>query len=336
MAQAIQKLKTTFQATVLTATCLQYLAAVLSLVLSMPALATNRLSFVKAVPIEGPANLNPSGLAYCSGAILLVSDKIDRTIYELRITENSASLQLAIVMPSIPGHATVDHAWTTRLVIFLKSLLSDRLYDWEGITCDPDGNILLLSETYVDIAKVSQAGEVSWLNTSLLKAGKEHGLFQINNAYAEGIALLDDKTIVVAAERQPRGLAVLRKNGNTWNTEVRAVETSPIPPKPGRTDDFSGLAVYGNTLYSLERNASAVCARNIEDLKPIQCWSYAHVEEATDFRYQDNTYGLGEGIVFTDQYLFIVLDNNGDARLADAEDRRAQLFVFEKPALPGD
>ena len=195
-------------------------------------------------------------------------------------------------------------ALKAKAIIFLKSLLSDSLYDWEGIACDPNGDLLLLSETYADISKVSKSGVVTWLNTGLLKTGKQHGLFQINNAYAEGIVSLEERNFIVAAERQPRGLATLLKRDNAWKTMIYPTKTSPILPKEGRSSDFSDLTLHNGMLYSLERNASAVCARNIDDLKSVQCWSYAQIEESNDFRYRDNTYGLGEGIALTDKYLY--------------------------------
>lgn len=297
---------------------------------------TNKLQFIKALPIEAPANLNPSGLTYCNGEILLVSDKIDDRIYKMDITGDNAVLETAMTLGSISKHSSEEHAWKTRIIIFLKSLLSNSLYDWEGIACDFEGNLLLLSETYVDVAIVSKLGEISWLNTDLLKAGKQQGLFQVDNAYVEGIASPNGQNFFVAAERQPRGLAKISKSDETWKTEFYSTETSPIPPKEGRSSDFSGLAVYNNMLYSLERNASAVCARHIDNLKPTQCWSYAHIEESTDFRYQDNTYGLGEGIIFTNEYLLVVLDNNGDSRLTNPADRRAQVFIFQKPVITKD
>lgn len=295
---------------------------------------TSNLHLVKAIPIDAPANLNPSGLTYCNGDILLVSDKIDNTVYKVNILEHSATLDPAVTLHSIPKHSSGDHTWKEKAIIFLKSLLTDSLYDWEGITCAPDGNFLLLSETYADVAMVSKSGVVTWLNTDLLRIGKQYGLFQINNAYTEGIVSLDDKRLIIAAERQPRGLVVLDRSRGTWETKIYSPETSPTPPKQGRASDFSGLTVHNNMLYSLERNASAVCARNISNLKPVQCWSYAHVEEANDFRYQDDTYGLAEGIAFTDEYLLIVLDNNGDARFNDPEDHRAELVIFQKPGPP--
>ncbi len=57
----------------------------------------------------------------------------------------------------------------------------------------------------------------------------------------------------------------------------------------------------------------------------------AAAENDARFAYVDRVYGLGEGLAITEDQIVVVLDNNQQARVAGAADRRPILLVFERP-----
>jgi hypothetical protein len=63
-----------------------------------------------------------------------------------------------------------------------------------------------------------------------------------------------------------------------------------------------------------------------------RAFGYGRTENDPRYTYEDETYGMAEGLAISGREVFIVLDNNGQARAADGADHRAQLFVFERPA----
>ena len=101
-----------------------------------------------------------------------------------------------------------------------------------------------------------------------------------------------------------------------------------------RPADFSDLSAADGRVYALVRNAHLVVRlnRSAEGWREERAWSYAATENDPRFVYADTSFGLGEGLAIGPHEVFVVLDNNGQARRAAPADRRALLFRFARPS----
>jgi hypothetical protein len=139
------------------------------------------------------------------------------------------------------------------------------------------------------------------------------------------------KELVLAAEREPRGLLEADEKGG--NVVAYRMPASPCAARSKRSDDLSDLTVSDGELYALERNAHRVVRLAKVDgrYREVGSWSYARTENDPAYRYEDRTFGLAEGLALDDQHVYVVLDNNEQAREAAGSDRRPLLFVFQRP-----
>ena len=63
----------------------------------------------------------------------------------------------------------------------------------------------------------------------------------------------------------------------------------------------------------------------------LEVWSFGHVTNADEYRYEDMTFGKAEGLTMDEDNVYVILDNNGLARVGDPTDHRPLLFVFARP-----
>ncbi|MFH1009596.1 MAG: esterase-like activity of phytase family protein [Candidatus Latescibacterota bacterium] len=273
------------------------------------------LKLIHALPVEGPENNQPSGLTIWRDTLFAVSDKHDDTIFRVALTDSTAILvpHLTFKIPeSVPG----------------------KRLDFEGITCDADGTFYLVSETAFRILRVSSKGsEVSWITPSLRAYGEEKGLFQAHGGYLEGIALLGPNRFLVCAERQPRGLMELNLQLDTLSVSAFAYDQTILNMPAGRNADFSDLFREKDTTYVLQRNADAICTLEYGGpiLEENEVWSYTQLVHQGDLQYSNMQYGLGEGLCMDQERIYLILDNNGDYRASNPDDRRPLLLIMERP-----
>lgn len=263
----------------------------------------------RALPVEGGANFQPSGLYLSSGRLLVVSDKHDEAVFELGLQRDRA-----VARPFLEFHAPGGEA-----------------LDLEGIAGGDDGSLLLASEAQFRVLAVSAAGQATWLTSSLEKVGQGVGLFQKRNAGLEGVARLG-KQVVIAAERDPCGLLEAADGGRGPVVAYR-LPSAACPGPRGRNDDLTDLSVADGDLYALQRNAHLVVRLTRVDghFREADHWSYARAENDPRYRYRDRTFGLAEGLALDEQHVYVVLDNNDDSREGAEDDRRGMLFVFKRP-----
>jgi hypothetical protein len=266
--------------------------------------------------VDGLENAQLSGLTVYGGELYTVSDKHDQWIYHIRIGK---------------GAARLEKHWPTGIPVYKVF----RRYDFEGITHDAKGNFYLASEADRRVLRVTKGGKNSgWVTPDLKPWGAAAGLFQVSNAYLEGIACIPPVNFLLCAERQPRGF--LEVNASERPVQVKAYpsEQSRHPFAKGRSPDFSGLCRYNGTFYVLERNAYAVSRVHEVNgrFRAGEGWSYEHIETSQKYRYADMRYGKAEGLCIDADSVYMVLDNNNVARAAAAEDRRPLLLIFDRPA----
>lgn len=267
------------------------------------------LRLERALPIEGANGLEPSGLLMSHGKLLMVSDKHDSAIFVLTLGR--------------------DVARAAPFVTIAPPDAEPGALDFEGIAEGANGTFLLASESRYRVLEVAVSGQSRWLTPSLRERGERAGLFRKPNAGLEGIALRDG-SLLLAAEREPRGLLESDAALERWS--AFAMPGSACPAPHDRPNDFADLSVEGERTFALARNAHLVLelGRRGRSWQEIAASSYARTENDGRFAYDDRRFGLAEGLSFDAAHIYVALDNNGDARAADSSDRRPLLFIFER------
>lgn len=283
--------------------------------------------------IDGSEGLDISGLTFCEGELLAVADKISERIYRLTPESGTSSVQLVpkvdFSRPALPDDQPIS--LKARAMHYASTPLS---MDFEGITCSGSG-IFLLSERHNRIVKLNQAGKTGeWMPVRWSESARKQGYLQLFNAESEGLVKIGED-FWVALERDPRGLLKLQPSDDVGR------HFHQVPSVPGldfrdRSEDLTGLAYYDGALFTLERNAFAVCRRSLATLAAEWCVEYRHIEEGPEYIYRKTLFGKGEGLAVNEQGIFVVLDNNGVTRVAAPDDSRGLLMQLAFPSLATD
>jgi hypothetical protein len=269
----------------------------------------SELGLERALPIDGPEGFEPSGLLLYGGRLLTVSDKHDDVVFELELGTDSAKAKPFLRFEPPEG---------------------SRPLDLEGLALDADAALLLASEAHGRVLRVASTGQASWQTPSLKEAGRKRGLFARPNAGIEGIAVLGQGRLVLAAERQPRGL--IEVTGSEV-TNVWPMNHSVCRPPRDRPVDFADLTTVDGTLYALARNAHVVVRLERQPTGYVEreIWSYEATENDPRFAYEDRSFGLAEGLAIDERRVFVVLDANRDRRRSDPDDFRALCVASSSP-----
>ncbi|CAI8735926.1 MULTISPECIES: esterase-like activity of phytase family protein [Pseudomonas] len=305
---------------------LKYFVAVLLLLWNSLLLAADaELRMLSEHPVDGMRGGNLSGLALCGGNLWTVSDRDDEQIYRLDTRADVWKAEAVLIdVPPVPEDTGRTFAMKTHG--FFRSLVGNGALDFEGISCDDEGNRYILSETYSAILKITPEGKASWLNISpmMVNAARRAGLLLEPNALFEGLAVSrSGNGIWLAAERQKRGLVyITRFSSDLWRCPLICVLMSegglaPQPPQfPGSKwvdMDFSDVALFNRKLFLLDRNAFKVCRHSLEAGKQERCWSFA-ADALVPHRQYPSRHGLTEALLVDATGAWIGTDNNGVIR----------------------
>ena len=279
---------------------------------SLPYPAVEKLELLHFYSINAIPNLQPSGLTIWQGYLYSISDKHDTVIYRINIENDLAFFEPYISFDTDPPFT------------------NDRL-DFEGLTCDAQGNFYLVSETQYQILKVDhQTQKAEWIGPNLKDAGAKKGLFRTRNASLEGICWLGAESFILCAERQPRGILEVFLSTKPEKITAYRLDQTRFKLPAGRIPDFSDICYYNKKLYVLQRNADIISTLDMQNgFTEDKGYSFAHLFENIQFQYTDMRFGLAEGLAIDEQYIYIVLDNNDDPRLENPTDRRSWLFVLK-------
>ncbi len=266
------------------------------------------LEAISVLPVEGPEFNQPSGLFVHNDTLYTVSDKHDDTIFRIELKSDRA-----VFVPHVRFKASASFG------VF-------RL-DLEGITRDEDGSFYLASEGAFAILKVSPDGsDVSWVTTSLRDVGASAGLFQTRGGYLEGITLMRPGRFLVAAERTPCGLIEVDVAG-----KQRIVEIA----NHGSTNSYTGLHREEENVYILQRSTATIrkTIRYLDIDSPSTIWSYAHIVNDPEYLFQHEQFGAktAEGLAMDHDRIYVILDNNNDARRMYPDDLRPLLLIMKRP-----
>ena len=309
---------------------------------------TSEFAGIEPYLIETPRGkiTDLSGLALCNGKLLTVSDKINDTIFLITVNAGKASVTPALTIPTPPAKDSAYHGKAS-LMYLADGLLFPGRQDWEGIAC-ADNAIYLISERKNAVLKISK-NISSWLPLDWYETLYQQGYLHQYNAFVEGIAVYGPDHLLVAIERNPRGILDLKRidlkgtdslntpnQNNTAEIKWRFTSAGLSNDKQldfrGNNPDLADIVFFRDSIYTLERNASAICQRNATTLQTHSCFSYASIENNPVYRYADSNFGLGEGLAIDDQWVYVVFDTNDKPRLSDPRDRRSLLLRMPLPA----
>lgn len=317
------------------------LALLLGSVLARAAAPLEELALQAALPVDGMAAGNLSGLARCAdGRWWAVSDREDARLY--RLAPGTGRWQAQGEDFAAPPPPPSALPWGLRAGNRLLSPLRGGALDFEGLSCDAAGNRYLLSESQVGVLLLPPSGAPHWLQLSpdLLRQARARGLLLRFNALLEGLAVQPDGTrLWLAAEREGRGLLAMQRGSERWRCAgdgcVLLAEDGrarrPLDPLDSAAEplDFTGLNWHAGRLFSLERQQHRICRRQPETAAVERCWSFAGAALAPELRYP-TAYGVAEALWLDDAGAWIGLDNGGMANAAG--ERRPLILQLQVPA----
>lgn len=303
--------------------------ALLLSALSVSAEPLQQLRLLSEHPVDGMRGGNLSGLALCGNELWTVSDRDDEQIYRLDTRDQVWQAQTVhLDVPPVPESGL---PWGLSSRTWAASFIRGGDLDFEGISCDSAGNRYIVSEAHAAVLQVPVSGPANWLKVSplLVREARASGMLLHFNAIFEGLAInpAGDR-MWLAAERQKRGLLLIKRQQTVWDCDGRCVllseggkEMQPAQfPKAKAVDrDFSDISLFNGKLFTLERNAFRICRRDAQTARVEQCWSYADELLQENRRYSQN-YGLEEALIIDAEGAWVGVDNNFGPR-ADGEVR---------------
>lgn len=289
-------------------------------------------------PVEGMRGGNLSGLAQCGKDVWTVSDRDDDQIY--RLDTRDPVWQAETVHIDVPPVPDSGLPWGLRSRTWAASFVRGGDLDFEGITCDSVGNRYLVSESHAAVLQVPLVGPISWLKISpmLVREARASGMLLHFNALFEGLAVNPaGDQLWLAAERERRGLLLIKRQQTVWDCEGGCVllseagmEMQPAQFDRGRavSRDFADLSFFNGKLFTLERNAFQICRRDAVSAKVERCWSFAR-DALQSGRQYPQAYGLAEALVVDAEGAWIGIDNNDGVR--DDGEYRPIVWRFAAP-----
>jgi hypothetical protein len=315
-------------------------AGLLATLLAAPAFAVplEQLKLLSEHPVEAMVGGNLSGLAVCNGQLWAISDRDDNVLYRMDRAQTVWQAQpVAIDVPDVPES---DLPVSLRSLAKLSSYVRGGSLDFEGISCDAQGNKYLVSEAHAEVLQVPVEGSPQWLKlpAELVAQARAKGMLQHFNAIFEGLAISPEgDRLWLAAERDQRGLLVVDRASDGWRCKGSCVlRTEPgkevLPPQVGGKSvsrDFADLSLFNGKLYALERSAYRICRRTLQTGANERCWSFS-AEALKPQRLYEQRFGLTEALVVDETGAWVGVDNNFGER-ADGE-KRPIVWRFAAPA----
>jgi hypothetical protein len=288
-----------------------------------------QLRLLSGHAVDGMPGGNLSGLAQCGNELWTVSDRDDNQIYRLDTREHVWQAETVhIEVPAVPDSGL---PWGLKSRVWAASFVRGGDLDYEGITCDSAGNRYVVSEGHAAVLQIPPSGPASWLKISptMVREARARGLLLQFNSIFEGLAINPaGDQLWLAAERQGRGLLLIKRKQTVWDCEGgcvllseagREMQPAQFPKAKAVSRDFSDVSLFSGKLFTLERNNYKICRRDPQTAEVERCWSYADELLHDNLRYSQG-YGLEEALVVDADGAWIGVDNNNGTR-ADGENR---------------
>lgn len=312
-----------------------WLAGLLLLAAPVFAAPLESLKLVSEHPVDGMVGGNLSGLAMCNGRLWTVSDRDDNVVYRLDTANKVWKAEPhTFDAPEPQSYLPLN----LRSLATMSSVVRGGNLDFEGVSCDAEGNRYLVSEAYGTVLKVPVSGAATWLALpeELIAQARANGMLHHFNGIFEGLAMnAAGDRLWLAAERDKRGLLVVHRDGDQWRCGPSCVLLAE-PDQPASVpeghkavnQDYADISLHNGKLFTLERSVYRVCRRTLETGQLERCWSFRDEARKPSRRY-DQAYGLTEALVVDETGAWIGTDNNFGAR-ADGE-KRPVVWRFAAP-----
>lgn len=261
--------------------------------------------------LEVKERFDASALTFYKGKLLTINDR-DGGVYEV-----------------IPGTNSV--AEVKRTDLFSRRELAkvaprrSPRYDCEGLAVDASGNLYLSEESQRVVYKSLPDGKleaiiVDWSPVRQFFGGDV-------NASFEGIAVAGDRMYLANERSAPRIIVV--------DLKERKVVDSFFVDSNGFAfggPHYTDLAFAKGRLFILNRNHRCVFEIEPETKRVLAEYSFAQMELDKAVAYStDYPTGTMEGLAMDGDYFWMITDNNGKGRIADAADTRPTLFRCRRP-----
>ncbi|MCP5163114.1 MAG: esterase-like activity of phytase family protein [Hahellaceae bacterium] len=289
-----------------------------------------KLKLIQAYELAYSEAIEPSGLSYCDGRLLMISDKQDSTVFEIPPTTRPVVKVRPYVHLPVQLGTPQKLSTKDQLEAAIRSNFGKR-YDWEGLSCDSQNRLWLASEFMTAVLRYDpKHKKFRWITQSLTQEAQKHGFVQDDNAGIEGLAV-GHRMILLAFERQPYGFAWLKRNRQGNYVPFKWQQKDPMVAANAYLGDISDVLIEKDRMYTLGRSLGRICRRSLGDAAIQRCWSYSDIENSDEFRYADNFPGHAEGMARHKNRLYLVMDNNGSGRMNDKANRNPLLFIFQVP-----
>jgi hypothetical protein len=288
-----------------------------------------QLRLLSGHAVDGMRGGNLSGLAQCGSDLWAISDRDDEQIYRLDTREPVWQAETVhIDFPQVPDTGL---PWGLKIRVWLASFIRGGDLDFEGITCDRAGNRYVVSEGHAAVLQIPPEGPATWMKISplLVKEARAKGLLLKFNALFEGLAVNPaGDQMWLAAEREGRGLLMIKRQQTTWDCDGACVllseggrEMQPLQFRWAKpvARDFSDLSLFNGKLFTLERSVYRICRRDAQTAEVERCWSYSGELLHPNLLYPQR-FGLEEALVVDADGAWIGVDNNNGTR-KDGESR---------------
>lgn len=250
------------------------------------------------------------------GSFLTINDK-DGAVYSMRPDTNRSDVDLTLATNLFSPAALHQFA-----------ALKHGHYDGEGLGRDGQGWIYMCEESDRWILRCDPStGKVERLNIDWSPVTQ---FFSTDlNASFEGIAI-DGNRLWVANERNVGRIILVDL------TTLKVVEWFQALPWRRFSNDvhYSDLCFFKGDLWVLCRDSFCVVRMNPNNHQMLGHYDYRDLERSPNQVYaQPTAFGFTEGLSVDDEWIWLVVDNNGFPRVAALNDSRSTLWRCRRPDI---
>ena len=198
--------------------------------------------------------------------------------------------------------------------------------DLEGLTIDRDGRVYVCAEVGRRIFRVNPADrsveeiEIDW-------SAVDEFFGADANASLEGIAASDLSLYVVNERSQPRIIEIDPRRG-------AAVDSFVVSP-PGSASwvlHYSGIEFHRGAMFVLLRFHKTVLEIDPVRRRVVAAYDYGAIEGSRELAFRSGSLtGFMEGVWVDDDFIWLLVDNNGQSSYARRGDIRPILIRCRRP-----
>ncbi|MDR4503312.1 MAG: esterase-like activity of phytase family protein [Candidatus Scalindua sp.] len=267
------------------------------------------------IDVVDEKRMDLSGLVIVNDERFLTIDDKQFNLYELRLQKGSSRAYIvASDLIRIEDLKELRETKTGQL-------------DCEGLAVDADGNIYICEEKHRWILKINSNGK--FLNRLKIDWSPVEQYFNAldKNASFEGIAVSKNNLYVIN-ERDKALIIVVDLNS------LKVIDHFKVYSKmhPSLFVHYSGLSWFDGKLYILLRHSQVILEIDPESHNVIAEYSFRNTARQSEFNYRSR-FGTGcmEGLHVSDDFFWMLTDNNGCALKNNKDEKHPTLIRFKRP-----